>query len=139
MVSAARATKRPLSVIDRKKSGASRPGREAWLLTAIEMNTGTAARTTRPARLRRRRNISRSSDSRNRGDTGRGRASGRTVASAADIEALPGERDEDVLQGRGVHREAGHREASVHAGRHDLLGGHAGEPADRAGADHVDV
>src|SRR4051812_534813 len=102
MVSAERATKRPFSVIERKKSGASSPGLEAVLLTAIAMKIGTAASTNRPIWLRRRRKISRSSERRNRVE---GRRTGRVpeadrgpVTSATDIEALPGQRYEDVLE-----------------------------------------
>ena len=87
--------------------GVARRGREAVVLTAIEMKTGTAARTTSPARLRRRRKISRSSERRNRGEGRRtpGRAATRpAVTSAADIESLPGERDEDVLERAGRPR-----------------------------------
>src|SRR4029077_10012551 len=100
MVSAARATKRPFPVMDRKKSGASWPGCETVLLTEIEIRTGTAARTSRPAWLRRRPTISRSSERRNRGDQAT-RGARTTVdgeASATDIEALSGQRHEQVLQ-----------------------------------------
>src|SRR4029077_6707451 len=117
MVSAARATKRPFPVMDRKKSGASWPGCESVLLTEIEIRTGTAARTSRPAWLRRRPAISRSSESRNRGDQatrGVGTAVG-AEASATDIESLPGERHEQVLQGRSGDPEAHHRDTGVHA------------------------
>ena len=46
MVSAASATKRPFSVMDRKKFGASWPGCDSVLLTATEMRIGTPASTT---------------------------------------------------------------------------------------------
>src|SRR4029077_15905203 len=102
MVSAASATNSPFSVIERKKSGASAPGRDAELLIVTEISTGTAARTTSPAWLRRRPSISRSSDRRKRGETA---ATGRRTAveagagrSATDIEALPGQGDEHVLE-----------------------------------------
>ncbi len=46
MVSAASATNRPLSVIERKKSGPpSCPGCDSVTLTAIAISTGTAAST----------------------------------------------------------------------------------------------
>src|SRR3954452_23307570 len=128
IVSAARATKRPFSVMEGKKSGPS-PRCGADVLTATEIITGTAARTTRPARLRRLRKINRSSERRNRVEIRRGDG---TRTSAADIEALPGQREEDLFQGGRPDAEAKNRDALVHARRDDLLGRDAVQPARRA-------
>src|SRR6478735_9176671 len=110
-VSDASATKRPFSVIELKKSGPplSRPGEES--LTATEMSTGTAASTRSPARLRRLTKISPSSERRNRVDTRRGRQP--LTSSLADVDALPRQRDEHVLEGRCVHPEPGDRHPLV--------------------------
>src|SRR5215510_5325453 len=99
-LSAASATKTPLSVIDEKKSGPPRRAPEPDRRTAIGTRTGTPASTSMPARLRRRPNTSTSSERRNRPPNRNGArpAGGASAASAADIEALPGERDEDVLE-----------------------------------------
>ena len=108
IVSAASATKRPFSVIERKKSGASaaRAG-DGWLLTAIEMSTGTAASTTQPGQVAAaaedQPQLGAQEPRRHAAAARRRRA--RTVTSATDIEALPGERDEDVLQGGRVDHE----------------------------------
>src|SRR5689334_723492 len=129
MLSAARATNSPFSVIEPKKSGPplSRPGEES--LTATAIRTGTAASTPSPAMLRRRRKISRSSERRNRVDMLRVR--GTAPTSTADIESLPGEPDEDVLERGGVDPEPDDRHALVHAGRHDLLRRDVAEQTDR--------
>ena len=73
-VSAANATKSPLPVIALTKSGPPpRPGDDT--LTAMEMITGTTAKTAIPARFRRRPKMIFSSESRNRARSGRaGRA-----------------------------------------------------------------
>src|SRR3954454_4472419 len=141
MVSAANATNSPFSVIDRKKSGASSPGWDSDVLTVTEISTGTAARTSSPAWLRRRPSISRSSERRNRGETA---ATGRRTAveagvgrSATDIEALSGQRDEHVLEGRPTDPEAGDRHPGVHAGGDDLLRRDLAEQAGRRGARRV--
>ena len=73
MVREARATKSPFSVMEPKKSGPSSPGPGEETLTAIEINTGTAASTSKPAWLRRRPKISRSSERRNLVEMRRGR------------------------------------------------------------------
>src|SRR6476469_7889050 len=119
IVRAARATNRPFSVIELKKSGppSSCPGVETF--TAMAISTGTPASTSIPARLRRRWKISRSSERKNRVD---GRRRGATSASTADIEALPGQGHEDVLQRLATHLETGHRHSLVHERRHELLG-----------------
>src|SRR4249919_2845561 len=141
MVRAARATKRPFPVIERKKSGASWPGCDSVLLTETEIRTGTAARTSSPAWLRRRPNISRSSERKNRGD--QAALGDRTTvvgdASATDIEALPGERDEQVLERLPADPEAQHRDARVHAGGDDLLRGHLAEVPGGGARGRVDL
>src|SRR6476661_2616230 len=118
-VSDARDTNRPFSVIELKKSGPpeSRPGEESRTTTAIR--TGTPASTPNPARLRRRRKISRSSERRNLVDMLRVR--GAAPTSTADIEPLSGQGDEDVLERGTVHPEPDDRHPLVHAGRDDLL------------------
>src|SRR4029078_3912902 len=134
----------PFSVIERKKSGASSPGRDSELLTATEMSTGTAARTTSPAWLRRRPRISRTSERRKRGETaatgrrttygvgaGVGAGAGR---SATDIENLPGRRDKHVLERRPADPEAGHPDAGVHAGGDHLLRRDLAQQPGRRGA-----
>src|SRR6478672_8907197 len=130
MVSAASATNRPFSVIEVKKSGPS-PRCGADVLTATEISTGTAASTTSPARLRRRPKISRSSERRKRVD--RRRVDG-TKTSAADIETLPGEREEDLFQRGRADPEPEHRHSLVDACGHDLLGCDPGQPTTRAPA-----
>src|SRR6478735_350060 len=126
MVRAARATNRPFSVIELKKSGppSSCPGVETF--TAIAISTGTPASTSSPARLRRRWKINRSSERKNLVD---GRRRGAISASTADIEALPGQRHEDVLQRLATDLETGHRHSLVHERGHQLLGR---DPADHA-------
>src|SRR5215510_1810406 len=121
MVSAASATNSPFSVIERKNSGASPSGRDSELFTDTEISTGTAASTSRPAWLRRRPSISRSSERRKRGET---LATGRrttAVVSATDIETLTGERDEHVLQRRPADSESDHGHPGVYTRGHDLL------------------
>src|SRR3954452_15556017 len=125
----ARATKSPFSVMEAKKSGPSPPRPGGETLTATAMSTGTAARTSSPAWLRRRRKISRSSDRRNLPDS---LLPTRDVrASATDIEALPRQGHEHVLQGGGADAEPDHRDPLVDAGRHDLLRLDPAEPARR--------
>src|SRR3954454_5283741 len=113
MVSAARATNSPFSVIELKKSGPPRSLPAEDTLTAMAISIGTPARTSSPAWLRRRLKINRSSDRRNR-DDGRRRVIG-TVASATDIEALPRQRDEHVLERGHADPEPGDRHSPVHA------------------------
>src|SRR5450631_1505437 len=116
MLSAANDTNSPLEVIEVKKSG-PRPGLGFDSLTVIAIMRGTRARMPNPAWLRRRPKISRSSERRKRVDTClSGRAAGRVgtavvelvfspwVTSAADIEALPCQRDEQVLKARALDR-----------------------------------
>src|SRR3954452_3296845 len=138
MVSAASATNSPFSVIERKKSGASSDGRDSELLTDTEIRTGTAARTTSPAWLRRRPSISRSSERRKRAETaatGRRTTVGAGVGrSATDIETLPGQRDEHVLERRSPDPEAGDPDAGVHAGGDHLLGRDLAQQPGRGGA-----
>src|SRR5918997_121773 len=119
-VSAAKATNRPLPVIALTKSGPSPPlGAETF--TAMASTIGTTARTAIPARLRRRPKMMPSSERRKRPGrvrvvAGVGRA---TSTSAADIEALPGQGHEDVLQARPLDSEAEHRYAVVDQVGHD--------------------
>src|SRR5450759_2424646 len=140
-VSAANATKSPLDVIEAKKSG-PRPGWGVDTLTAIAMMTGTAARMPIPAWLRRRPKIRRSSERRKRVEMRRGaRSTGALIASspeprilspvtsAADIEALPGEGHEQVLQAGALDRKTCHRHTVVHECRDDLLSGHFAQSA----------
>src|SRR5690242_14804251 len=124
--SAARGTNRPLLVIEDRKSGPS-PAPGVDIFTAIAITIGRAASTASPAWLRRRPPMSRSSE-RSRRVESRRCAAGRArppvltvpgvvrpvvasvvlVASAADIEALPRKRDEQVLQARPVEGEPAH-------------------------------
>src|SRR5450631_3227166 len=123
MLSAANATNSPLEVIDAKKSG-PRPGLGDDSLTVIAIITGTTARMPIPAWLRRRPKMSLSSERRNRVEmcrTGRAAGSaGSTVVglvlcpwskppgrSATDIETLPRERDEEILEAGTFDREPG--------------------------------
>src|SRR6476646_6250862 len=119
IVRAASATNSPLLVIELKKSGPPRSCRGVETRTATAISTGTPASTTRPARLRRRRKISRSSERKNRVE-GRRRRTAATV-SAADIEALPGQGDEDLLQRGAAHPESRDGHALVDARGDQLL------------------
>src|SRR5690348_13936954 len=128
IVSAASATNRPLLVMDAKKFGPSPPlpppppppGGETF--TAIAIRIGTAARTAMPAQFRRRPKISHSSERRNRGLIGRGLAvASATGASATDIETLPGERHERLLQIGCDDGEPAYRYALVNELRDGLL------------------
>src|SRR5262245_48816617 len=124
IVSAARATNRPLLVMEAKKFGPSPPPVPlgGQIFTDTAMMTGTAARTARPAQLRRRPKISHSSERRNRVLNGLGRATvAGATSSATDIEALPGQRHEQFLQIRGEHPEPAHRHPVVHQRGHHLL------------------
>src|SRR6476661_797672 len=128
--SAASGTKRPLEVIDERKSGPC-PGCGVDDFTAMAMTTGTAARTSRPAWLRRRPAMMRSSERSNRVDSRRpfgrgcamfGAAPVATCASAADIEALPRERDEQVLEARRARGERAHPDSCADQRGDDGLG-----------------
>src|SRR6266536_5471022 len=118
MVSAASATNSPLLVIDAKKFGPSPPFPPVvggQIFTETPMITGTAASTARPAQLRRRPKISHSSERRNRVLIRRGGATAAGAASSAtDIEALPGQSDERLLQVRREHPEPPYRHVVVH-------------------------
>src|SRR5674476_611236 len=137
MPSAASATNSPLEVIESKKSG-PRPCLGFESLTVIAIMSGTSARIPIPAWVRRRPKTSRSSERRKRVETcRRGRAArdvGNTVArplsgplsrpggrSAADIEALPRQRNEQILQARTFDRKPGDRHIVLHQCHHDLL------------------
>src|SRR5262245_49976599 len=135
-VNAASATNSPLDVMLVKKSGPPLPDDGALTFTAIAMVSGTAASTARPAQLRRRPKISRSSERKNlvltgRGDHGRpitcppdgcspGLADAPPRTSTADIEALPGQRHEDLFQVRCHHREPPYRNPVVDEGAYQL-------------------
>ena len=129
-ISAAKATNRPLPVIPTMK-----PGPPPWAPDSTRMamasTIGTTASTASPARLRRRPKMIRSSEPRKRPGSARDRAgagaSGVASTSAADIEALPGQGDEDVLQAGLLDGEAQHRYAVVDQVGHDLLHGHLAE------------
>src|SRR5262249_48422002 len=126
-VSAASATKNPLSVMDAKKSGPSPPPppRPPPAATAIVIRMGTADSTAMPAQLRRRPKISSNSEPRKRGLTRR--RSGSTAISPADIETLAGQRNEQLLQVRPGHGELAHPDPVVHQRRHHLLRGHVAQ------------
>src|SRR4029450_412084 len=87
---------------------------------------GTTASTASPARLRRRPKMIPSSERRKRPGSDRllGGAAGVASSSAADIEALAGQGDEDVLQAGLLDGEAQHRYAVVDQVGNDLLHGH---------------
>ena len=111
MVSAARATKRPFPVMAEKKSGPPPPPRAAVDFTAMPMMTGTTTSTARPAWLRRRPRMISSSDRRNRVETvafaRRGAPTSDTTGeSAADIETLSGQGNEQVFQTRCLEGES---------------------------------
>src|SRR3954468_5894183 len=92
---AASAAKRPFSVMPPKIEPPSR-GPVPLAFTATAMSTGTSARITSSARLRRRRNIMPTSERRN---------------LAGDIEPLPGEVHELLLQARPLHADTAHCDA----------------------------
>src|SRR5918997_510365 len=104
-ISAAKATNSPFPVIPTMKPG---PAPEAPDSTRTTM--ASSERRKRPGRAR--------------VVAGVGRA---TSTSAADIEALPGQGHEDVLQARLLDSEAEHRYAVVDQVGHDLLHGHLAE------------
>src|SRR4051794_6609893 len=117
------ATNSPLPAIAMIKSGPP-----FWLGedSRIEMAkiTGSTASTPSPAILRRRPKMILSSDLRKRVDT---RARGReltTKSSAADIEALAGQRHEYILKAWLEHRESKYWHISIDQVRHDLFDGH---------------
>src|SRR6478609_1390157 len=105
--------------------------------STVPMTTGTSASPASSTRLRRRPSTRRSSDrSRRANATGGGAATRESSAasstSARDIEALPGQLDEHLLQARPVDLEADQVDPRVHErGRHLLRGRGAerrGEP-----------
>src|SRR5665647_1897002 len=121
MLSEASATKSPLDVIEARKSGPC-PGRGVDSLTVIARMSGTTARMPKPAWLRRRPKISRSSERRKRVETCRsGRAAGEVASSAADIEALPGERHEQVFKAGLRDGKPGHGHTLMHQRSDDLV------------------
>src|SRR3954447_10599520 len=88
----------------------SSPPSEPAIFTAIPTNSGTAASTPRPTRVRARPKTSRSSERNNakvcRPALGACTTADSTVASLGDIEALPGERDKGLFQARAFQPEA---------------------------------
>src|SRR5215471_2628778 len=126
-VSAASATNNPLAVIESKKLGPPPASGPEVSFTTTAISTGTEASTAIPNQLRRRPKISTSSERKNRMPGIRGRrgaasgATGATGTSTADIEALPGQRDEHVLQVRPHAAEAADRHTGVHQGGHQRL------------------
>src|SRR5450631_269799 len=138
---AASATNSPFDVMEAKKSGPA-PGLGFESLTVIAIISGTTARMPIPAWLRRRPKISPSSERRKRVETCRsGRATvdvgvvlsrlslsplprpvfGPWVRSAADIEALPRERHEQVLEAGTFNHEPRHRHLVPNQCHDDLL------------------
>src|SRR5262249_35092446 len=121
-VSAANATNNPLAVIESKKLGPPPASRPEVSFTTTAISPGTEASTAIPNQLRRRPKISMSSERKNRtpGIHARRRAAtgatGAVGLSTADIEALPGQRDEHILQVRPHAAEAADRHARVHQG-----------------------
>src|SRR5215218_2383244 len=132
--SAASGTNSPFAVIEERKSG-PRPARGAEIRTATAIRTGTAASTSRPIWLRRRPPISPSSDHSRRaesrldrptdgGDDVAGAPAGGGVVtdSATDIETLPGQGDEEVLEAGAADGELLDADPALHERRDDLLG-----------------
>src|SRR5215510_6303098 len=126
---AASATKNPLSAMEAKKSGPPPRPPPPPARTAIVIRTGTAASTAMPAQLRRRPKMSFSSDRRKR-VLGR-RDAARTIASAADIEALAGQGDEEFLQIRGRDGELPNADPVVHQRGDHLLRREMAQPTAR--------
>src|SRR5438067_406309 len=127
------AAKMPFWVIWRRKSGPPSPdGGES--LTATMIRIGTAASTAMPTQLRRRPKMSSSSERKNRVDKRCGATTSAGAAnasdSATDIEALPGQLDEHLLQVGGQHPEPAHRYVRVDQRGQDLL---RGRPAEQRG------
>src|SRR5450830_859150 len=122
--SAASATNSPLPVI-RSRKGADSPPLGGDARTAIARMTGTEIRISPPTQLRRRPKISHSSDRKNLAGTGRLTRTGTCcppgATSAADIEPLPGELDEHLLEVPGEHLEPAHRHVTVHQRSHQGL------------------
>src|SRR5450756_298854 len=122
--SAASATNSPLPVI-RSRKGADSPPLGGDARTAIARMTGTEIRISPPTQLRRRPKISNSSDRKNLAGTWRLACAGTPcpagATSAADIEPLPGELDEHLLEVPGEHLEPAHRHVTVHQRRHQGL------------------
>src|SRR5712691_5457744 len=98
-------------------------GRGAASRRAIPMTRGKTAVTASSSRFLRRRNTSLSSAVKNLREarTGRGASPAATLTSAVDIEALPGEADEQVFQARRGDREAADTDPGVHELGADLF------------------
>src|SRR6185312_7285844 len=141
-VRAASATNMQFPAMSRKKSGPPDCSLLTVTFTETAIRIGTIASTPSPATLRRRRKIKPSSEARKRpvgcprraAGTGAGPAAAVTGAgSAVDIEALPGERDENVFQRGLLEPQSQHGHTRVDERGSDLFRRHL---ADR-GADAV--
>src|SRR5262245_5440467 len=114
MASAVSATNRPLLTTLVRNTGPSFGSVGAELFTDTARMKGTDASTASPAQLRRRPKMSHSSDRRNRVLTrDRGAASRTAAVSTADIEALPGQADEHLLQIRRGDDESAYRDIVI--------------------------
>src|SRR5262249_42470358 len=122
-VSATSAAKTPFWVTWLRKGGPCAPD-GGDTLTAMTIRTGTAASTAMPTQLRRRPKMSSSSDRKNLVENrcgvrtsaswaGTWAGPARRRSSAADIEALPGELHEHLLQVSGEHPEPAYRYVGV--------------------------
>src|SRR5680860_493881 len=119
--------------VTRSRNGGPRPGSGVSdeSRTATAMSTGTAARESNIAQVRRRRNKTASSEANSAQPTttlARGRFAAVTCFSLDNVEPLPRQRDETVLEARPVHGEgphphiAGNQRGNDHFGRRALLG-----------------
>ena len=126
-VSAVNETNSPFCVMSPMKAG-PRPESPAEVTrTATAIRMGTSARAPSMAIVRRRRNSVASSDPRSaNGRAPRvGVARADAFASPRDIEALPGQGDEALLEGLACDRDPAHAHAGCHQGGGDGLREHA--------------
>src|SRR3954454_5313951 len=129
-----KATKSPFSLMAARNAGPLlAPGRS---FTAIAIRMGTKASARSIAHVRRRRKSTDSSDPRSaRGRTEGGADSGTAcTGSARDIEALPGQGHEAVLEGLPADRDTTDADARIHERGGDLLGPHLAVEDRRHGA-----
>src|SRR3954453_12385901 len=126
-VSAVKTRKSPLPVIWPRNGGPS-PPRGVDAFTAMPIISGTIASTASSAWLRRRPRMSLTSEAYSRPKAPRylGRSSP-IALSAEDIEALPGQRHEQVLEVGPRHRESPQSCAGRDDGGGDGLAGHVAE------------
>src|SRR3954452_24962874 len=118
-VRAVNATNSPFSLIAWRNGGPL--DAFGWSRTATPMRTGTRARAASTAQVRRRRNSRPISEPSS--------ANGRTVGGAVstcDIEPLPGECDEALLERLALHGETAHPDPGVHQSRRHGLGSDPG-------------